>query len=117
MTVIIEYCGMWNYKPMAVGLAAELQESYQLSCEFIVGSKGIFDVTVDDELIFSKFSLERFPYLGEISQLIKNRETWKYPQIPKALLVLDEISLMDLNKEGTDASRWIYLVLFNAMAS
>ena len=59
---------------MAVGLAAELQESHQLSAEFIVGSKGIFDVKMDDELIFSKFSLERFPYLGEISGLIKARQ-------------------------------------------
>ncbi len=59
---------------MAAGLAAELQESHQLNAEFIVGSKGIFDVKVDDELIFSKFSLDRFPYLGEVTQILKDRE-------------------------------------------
>ena len=55
---------------MAAGLAAELLESHQLSAELIVGTKGIFDVTVDTQLIFSKFTLNRFPHLGEISRLI-----------------------------------------------
>ena len=61
---------------MAVGLAAELRESHQLESQLIVGSKGIFDVTIDDELIFSKFSLDRFPYLGEISRLLQDRQAW-----------------------------------------
>ena len=55
---------------MAAGLAAELLESHQLRAELIVGTKGVFDVKVDTQLIFSKFTLNRFPYLGEISRLI-----------------------------------------------
>lgn len=60
---------------MAAGLAAELQESHQLSAELIVGTKGIFDVRLDDELIFSKFTLNRFPLLGEISELLTARQS------------------------------------------
>ncbi len=33
------------------------------------GSKGRFEVTLDDRLIFSKAKLRRFPYSGEILKL------------------------------------------------
>jgi selT/selW/selH-like putative selenoprotein len=33
------------------------------------GSKGRFEVTLDDQLIFSKAKLRRFPNRGEILQL------------------------------------------------
>ena len=59
---------------MAAGLAAELLESHQINAELIVGTKGIFDVKVDNDLVFSKFSLERFPFLGEVSKLLKDRQ-------------------------------------------
>ena len=55
MKISIEYCGMWNYKPMAVGLAAELREKLGVESELIEGSKGIFDVCVDGQKIFSKY--------------------------------------------------------------
>ena len=55
---------------MAVGLAAELQESLELSAQLIVGSKGIFEVKLNGAIIFSKAAVDRFPYLGEMSQLI-----------------------------------------------
>ncbi|MEO2174848.1 MAG: Rdx family protein [bacterium] len=34
---------------------------------------GIFDVVVDGELLFSKYSLHRFPEPGEIPDIIRNR--------------------------------------------
>jgi selenoprotein W-related protein len=37
----------------------------------VPGSGGIFDVTVDDKLVFSKFETGRFPKSGEISEKIK----------------------------------------------
>ena len=57
---------------MAVGLAAELRESAQIEATLIEGSRGIFDVHADDRLIFSKHVVERFPFLGEVSQLLTN---------------------------------------------
>lgn len=33
------------------------------------GSKGRFEVTVDDQLVFSKATLGRFPHKGEIMKL------------------------------------------------
>jgi selT/selW/selH-like putative selenoprotein len=35
------------------------------------GSKGRFEVTLDDQLIFSKLELHRFPKRGEILKLVE----------------------------------------------
>lgn len=56
---------------MAVGLAAEVLESLNIEIELIEGGKGIFDVKVDNRLIFSKYSLNRFPFFGEISEILQ----------------------------------------------
>ncbi len=56
---------------MAVGLAAELKESLRVEAVLIEGSKGIFDVCVDGEKVFSKYKQNRFPALGELSAAIK----------------------------------------------
>ena len=72
MKISVKYCGMWNYKPMAVGLAAELLESLNIEIELIEGGKGIFDVKADNRLVFSKYSLNRFPLFGEISEILKD---------------------------------------------
>ena len=55
---------------MAVGLAAELRESLKIELELIEGSKGIFDVKLDDQLVFSKYQVDRFPYLGEVTETL-----------------------------------------------
>ena len=56
---------------MAVGLAAELQESLGLQIELIQGSKGIFNVKCGNKIVFSKYTQDRFPRLGEISEILK----------------------------------------------
>ena len=71
MKISVEYCRMWNYKPMAVGLAAELKESFNIELELIRGENGIFDVKYDGRLIISKDKRDRFPPLGEISFILK----------------------------------------------
>ena len=57
---------------LAVGLAAELKESIEVEAVLIEGTKGIFDVCVDGEKIFSKYEQNRFPTLGELSAAIRN---------------------------------------------
>ena len=59
---------------MAVGLAAELLESSGLSATLVVGDKGIFDVTLDKKLIFSKHQVNRFPLLGEVTETLRGEE-------------------------------------------
>lgn len=46
------------------------QASFDVEVELISGRDGIFDVRVDDELIFSKKCLSRFPKHNEISQIL-----------------------------------------------
>ena len=41
--------------------------------ELIKGKDGIFDVHLDDELVFSKYELFRFPESGEVEGLLRER--------------------------------------------
>jgi len=47
-------------------------ETFSATIELIASSGGVFEVKVDDELIFSKKSLNRFPEEGEIEGLINS---------------------------------------------
>ncbi|PLX52195.1 MAG: hypothetical protein C0612_03185 [Desulfobulbaceae bacterium] len=49
----------------------ELKKNLGVDIELVAGSNGIFDVTVDGKLIFSKFEQGRFPQADEIISLIK----------------------------------------------
>ncbi len=51
----------------------ELKEKFGAEIELIAGSNGIFDVTVDGKMIFSKFDQGRFPQADEIINLIQER--------------------------------------------
>ena len=70
MNISIEYCTAWNYKPRASGLEAELKKSYDVHVELIASSGGVYEITVDGNLIFSKKKLGRFPENGEIQRMI-----------------------------------------------
>lgn len=57
-------------------MAASIKERFPaIETELIKGSKGIFDVTLDGQLIFSKYEVDRFPegdeVLTEIEKLQK----------------------------------------------
>jgi hypothetical protein len=54
-------------------VAAEISERFGVSAELIAGDKGIFDVRVDGDLVFSKYGLGRFPKHGEIAGIISAR--------------------------------------------
>jgi selenoprotein W-related protein len=47
-------------------LAAELKKGLGVDSKLVPGSGGVFDVTVDGKLIFSKKSVGRFPVAGEV---------------------------------------------------
>ena len=74
MNISIEYCAVWNYLPKASSLEAELKEKFSDSTVTLIPSGGgVFEISVDGELIFSKKSLNRFPEKDEISDILKSR--------------------------------------------
>ncbi len=54
-------------------MAQRIQKKFKIKPELIEGRNGIFDVKLDDELIFSKYELERFPEKDEVIGLIQDR--------------------------------------------
>lgn len=59
-----------------MGAASDILGSYQHvidSLTFTTGSKGVFDVTVDGELLYSKAETGRHAEPGEVLQLFKEK--------------------------------------------
>jgi selenoprotein W-related protein len=50
-----------------------LEEEFGTSAKLVKGSGGVFEVTVDRELLFSKRALGRFPDPGEVAARIRDR--------------------------------------------
>jgi len=50
-----------------------LDQEFQTSTSLIKGANGVFEVTVDGDLVFSKRSLGRFPNEGEVAVAIRGR--------------------------------------------
>ena len=71
MKISIKYCAEWNYKPRASSMGDELKKEFGAEIELIAGGGGIFDISVDDNMVFSKFEKGRFPQPEEIVRLIK----------------------------------------------
>ena len=70
MKISIEYCSVWIYLPKASSLEQHLKGKYDAEIELISSGGGVFEVTLEDKLIFSKKSLGRFPEHSEIDDLI-----------------------------------------------
>jgi selT/selW/selH-like putative selenoprotein len=47
-------------------LAAEIEQKFGTSVELIKGQDGVFEVSVDGKIVFSKKSIGRFPDPGEV---------------------------------------------------
>jgi selT/selW/selH-like putative selenoprotein len=52
-------------------VADELKKEFGVEADLIAGSDGIFDVKLDDRLIYSKTETGRFPEPGEIVGKLK----------------------------------------------
>ena len=80
MKIDITYCTVWNYYPKAASLADTLRKEFpDAAIELVKGDKGIFDIAVDDKVVYSKH--ERSVSLsdvseGEIVEIIKKLESW-----------------------------------------
>ena len=74
MKISIEYCAMWNYLPKASSLEVELKNNFpQAGISLISSGGGVFEISINGDLIFSKKALNRFPEDGEIKKLIMDR--------------------------------------------
>jgi selT/selW/selH-like putative selenoprotein len=51
-------------------LAADIRDRFGIDVELIKGRDGVFEVMVDDQLIFSKKSVGRFPNPGEVEESV-----------------------------------------------
>jgi selT/selW/selH-like putative selenoprotein len=56
-------------------LAAVLKDQFGAEVDLIEGEKGIFDVAVDGELVFSKHAAGRFPEEKEIVDKLERHGT------------------------------------------
>ena len=71
MRVSIEYCMQWNYEPRALSLRDKLSNLFGIESKLIESGGGVFEVKVNNNLIFSKKQLDRFPEEGEIENFIQ----------------------------------------------
>ncbi len=72
----IEYCTGWGYLARAVALTRNiLKEHANNITELILepSSDGVLEVSVNDELIFSKKELDRYPEKKEIEELVTEK--------------------------------------------
>jgi len=71
MKIRIEYCVRWNYEPRALRARDILVRRYgsEAEVELVKGDGGVFEITVDGRLAFSKKALGRFPSDDEIAAI------------------------------------------------
>jgi selT/selW/selH-like putative selenoprotein len=53
-------------------VAAELREGLGVETELVEGSGGVFDVTVDGKVVYSKHHTGRFPNPGEVLEAVQS---------------------------------------------
>jgi selenoprotein W-related protein len=53
-------------------LAAELKKKLGMDSELVASGGGVFEISVDGKLVFSKQSQGRFPDDGEVVKLLKS---------------------------------------------
>ena len=72
----IEYCTQCRWLLRSAWMAQELLTTFERDLErvsLVPGSGGIFDIRLNNELIFSRKEAQRFPETREIKQMIRDR--------------------------------------------
>ena len=62
MNISIEYCMQWNYEPKALSLRESIQKQFGIEAKLIKSSGGVFEVTLNNSLIFSKKDADTLIY-------------------------------------------------------
>ncbi|WP_437580990.1 SelT/SelW/SelH family protein [Sorangium sp. So ce887] len=73
--VAIRYCPKCRWLTRAAWLAQELLITFPDEIDVLLspGASGLFDVTLDGDLLFSRAAAERFPEPKELKQAIRDR--------------------------------------------
>lgn len=74
--ITIEYCTSWGYLGRAVAHTRSIlnEHSNKINEVSIVPSSGgVYEISFNDELIFSKKELDRYPERDEIEELVRTR--------------------------------------------
>ena len=74
LKISLVYCAVWNYTDRAVGLAAELLKEFELNIESITlvpSDGGRFELTANDQLLYSKLATHRHAESGEVAGLVR----------------------------------------------
>ena len=75
MEIGIEYCANWHYTDRAVSLAAEILKEFEPKIKLITlipAGGGKFEVTVGQNMIYSKLETLRHANPGEVVGLVRN---------------------------------------------
>lgn len=75
MKISIEYCTSWGYLNQALSLRESIQKQFGIKAELIKGTGGVFEIKLNDILLFSKKELHRFPEENEVESLISGIES------------------------------------------
>lgn len=73
--VEITYCTQCRWLLRAAWLAQELLTTFELDLNSVAlkpGTNGVFEITVNQQLIFSRKDAGRFPEAKEIKQLVRD---------------------------------------------
>ena len=73
MKITVEYCAAWNYLPRATSLVDKIKEKLNLSAELIKSGGGVYEITMNGELIYSKRRTGIFPEESEVIHKIRER--------------------------------------------
>ena len=74
--VRITYCPRCRWLPRAAWMAQELLVTFERDLGEVAlapGAKGVFEVTLDDVVVWSRATEGRFPELKELKQRIRDR--------------------------------------------
>lgn len=74
--ISIEYCTSWGYAGRAVALARKLLNEHKNNIQelsLIPSSDGVFEITIDGELIYSKKETGEFPENNEVEDTLRNK--------------------------------------------
>ena len=74
MEVKIEYCTQWVYLDKALSLRESIEKQYGVTAELIQGTGGVFEVSFNNSLLFSKKELGRFPNEKEVENILDDYE-------------------------------------------
>ena len=74
--VIIEYCKLCRWMMRAAWMGQELLTTFSEELQEVTlrqGTGGIFNIYVNDQLIFSRKDVGRFPEITELKQLVRDQ--------------------------------------------